>query len=93
MHCNVNPNIPIYLIVAGAFYIVECSFRIYATWPIPEHSSKSLIGDIVRKGTEVLLLIFLLVWLILGKRILIFGVLSIGKEAIFRLRMDLRGQV
>jgi len=65
-HCSINPMIPVYLIVAGTIYIIECSFRIYATWPLPEHVSQSLISDIIRKGIEALILIFMLVWLILG---------------------------
>uniref|UniRef100_A0A914W604 Uncharacterized protein n=1 Tax=Plectus sambesii TaxID=2011161 RepID=A0A914W604_9BILA len=66
-HCSINNMIPVYLIVAGIFYIIECSIRIYSSWPVPhQQANKSLISEIIRKGTELLVLIFLLVWLILG---------------------------
>ena len=59
--------IPIYLIVAGSVYIIECCFRIYGTWPVPGHHDDTLKTAVLRKAVEGLILLFLLIWLILGQ--------------------------
>uniref|UniRef100_A0A1I7Y1D1 MARVEL domain-containing protein n=1 Tax=Steinernema glaseri TaxID=37863 RepID=A0A1I7Y1D1_9BILA len=65
--CPIQKLIPIYMIVQGGLFIASATFRIYAMWPLPPGVKRSsLAADIVRKGCELLLLLAIVVWLILG---------------------------
>ncbi len=59
--------IPIYLIVGGSVIILVCSLRIYSSWPVPANRNhQSLPITLSCKIIEGCILLFLLVWLILG---------------------------
>ncbi|TKR65154.1 hypothetical protein L596_025602 [Steinernema carpocapsae] len=65
--CNIQPMIPIYMIVMGSLFITSAIFRIYSLWPMPVGAKRgSLAADLMRKGFELLMLLAIVVWLILG---------------------------
>ncbi|CAI4232975.1 unnamed protein product [Auanema sp. JU1783] len=64
--CEIQPMIPVWLIIASLLFIVSAIFRIYNLIPSPPSRHKTLSLDLCVKGLEVLLAIANIVWLILG---------------------------
>ncbi|KAK0418357.1 hypothetical protein QR680_013517 [Steinernema hermaphroditum] len=64
--CPAQPLIPIYMLVMGSLFIVFATFKIYLLWPLPVGSKRSLAADVAKKGCEIILLLVIIVWLILG---------------------------
>ncbi|CAB3411234.1 unnamed protein product [Caenorhabditis bovis] len=69
--CNVQPMIPIWLIVEGILFIISATFRIYFLIPVPRKSShrrrpRKMGSSLLCKGIEMVFALANLVWLILG---------------------------
>ncbi|CAJ0963481.1 unnamed protein product, partial [Mesorhabditis belari] len=73
--CNVQPMIPIWLLVLGVLIIISSCVRIYAAIPMPSNRRRQaqaqtratrLSSDLCIKGTELILFLTIIIWMILG---------------------------
>ncbi|CAJ0581454.1 unnamed protein product, partial [Mesorhabditis spiculigera] len=75
--CNVQPMIPIWLLVLGVLIIISSCVRIYAAIPMPSRrraaaragapqQASRLSADLCLKGTELIFFLATIIWIILG---------------------------
>ncbi|EPB75009.1 hypothetical protein ANCCEY_05928 [Ancylostoma ceylanicum] len=64
--CQLQPMIPIWLLVTGLLFIISATLRIYRLIPSPNGRSRTMSLDLCCRGTEAFFLVVNAVWLTLG---------------------------
>lgn len=68
--------IPVYLIVDGCLHVLFAAIKIYNIWPLPKSTNRpNLSIQVACKATEIVICVAIMIWLILGKVAILFGIL------------------